>query len=78
MVAAVAMPDPVYGERVCVFVVPREGMTVDVETLGEHLRARGVSPETWPERVELVDDLPRGSGGKVAKVELRRRLSSTV
>jgi acyl-CoA synthetase len=74
MVAAVAMPDPVYGERVCVFVVPRAGMTVDLETLREHLRGRGVSPETWPERIELVDDLPRGSGGKVAKAELRRRL----
>jgi acyl-CoA synthetase len=74
MVAAVAVPDPVYGERVCVFVVPRSGATVDLDTLRAHLKERGTSPETWPERLELVGDLPRGSGGKVAKAELRARL----
>lgn len=74
MVAAVAVPDPVYGERVCVFVVPRPGQTVDLDSIRAHLKDRGTSPETWPERLELVDDLPRGSGGKVAKAELRARL----
>ena len=28
-VAAVAMPDPQLGERVCVFVAPKPGMTLD-------------------------------------------------
>jgi acyl-CoA synthetase len=81
MVAAVAMPDPTYGERVCVYIVLRPGAALDLDELREHLRARGVSTETWPERLEFVDDLPRGSGGKIAKAELRadlrRRMSPT-
>ncbi|WP_432993669.1 class I adenylate-forming enzyme family protein [Dactylosporangium sp. CA-233914] len=74
MVAAVAMPDPTFGERVCAFVVLREGAPLDLDGLRAHLNARGVSRENWPERLELVDDLPRGSGGKVAKAQLRQRL----
>lgn len=80
MAAAVAMPDPTYGERVCVYIVLRPGTTVDLEQLRSHLAGRGVSTESWPERIEFVDDLPRGSGGKIAKAELRadlRRRMST-
>ncbi|WP_433220152.1 class I adenylate-forming enzyme family protein [Dactylosporangium sp. CS-047395] len=74
MVAAVAVPDPTFGERVCAFVVLRPDTTLDLDGLRAHLDARGVSRENWPERLELVDDLPRGSGGKVAKAQLRQRL----
>jgi acyl-CoA synthetase len=39
-----------------------------------------VSKEAWPEHLVVVDDLPRASGGKIAKGELRedikRRLAS--
>ena len=73
--AAVAMPDPVFGERVCVFAVIRDGCEPpDLETARAHLAARGVGKELWPERLVIVDrDLPRASGGKVAKAELRAR-----
>jgi acyl-CoA synthetase len=78
MVAAVAMPDDVFGERVCVYVVPRRDATITLEELRDHLSSRGVSKEWWPERLEVVEDLPRSSGGKVAKgdlrADLRRRL----
>ena len=78
MVAAVPMPDPVFGERVCIYVVAREGATVTLERIVEHLTARGVSKEWFPEYLVVVDDLPRSSGGKVAKGELtddaRRRV----
>lgn len=75
MVAAVGVPDPTFGERVCAVVVLRPNATLDLDGLRAHLSERGVSPENWPERLEIVDDLPRGSGGKVAKAELRRRLA---
>jgi acyl-CoA synthetase len=74
MVAAVGVPDPTYGERVCAVVVLRSGSRLDLDDLREYLAGRGVSPENWPERLELVDDLPRGSGGKIAKAQLRRAL----
>lgn len=76
MAAAVAMPDPTFGERVCVFVVLHEGYSLDLEGLTGQLDGAGVGKELWPERLEVVDELPRSSGGKVAKGELRRRLAS--
>ena len=71
--AAVAMPDPVFGERVCLYVIAREGTTAPtLADLGDHLAGRGVGKELWPERIVVMDgDLPRASGGKVAKTELR-------
>ena len=74
LAAAVAMPDPVFGERVCVFVELRPGEALDLEALVSHLRDRQVSKESWPERLEVVDALPRGSGGKVAKQQLREAI----
>jgi acyl-CoA synthetase len=71
MAAAVSMPDPVFGERVCIYVQTHPGQTVTLEEIVDHLRARGVSREWYPERLELLDTLPSASGGKVAKAELR-------
>ena len=65
------MPDPVFGERVCVYVELRAGATLSLEVLVAHLAAAGVSKEWFPERLEIVDALPRASGGKVAKQALR-------
>jgi acyl-CoA synthetase len=71
LAAAVAMPDPVFGERACVYVELRPGASLTLDALREHLTARGTSREWWPERLIVVDALPRASGGKVAKGELR-------
>ncbi|MFM8303746.1 MAG: class I adenylate-forming enzyme family protein [Actinomycetota bacterium] len=72
LAAAVAMPDPVFGERVCVYVELRDGAPEpDLEALRVHLQDRGVGKELWPERVVVVGSLPRSSGGKVAKGALR-------
>lgn len=69
--AAVAMPDPVFGERVCLYAELVDGVTLDLPGLSEHLLALGVSKELLPERLIVVDELPRSSGGKVAKGRLR-------
>lgn len=71
MAAAVAMPDEIFGERVCVYLTLVEGADVTLDELVDHLRSGGYSKETFPERIELVDELPRSSGGKIAKGELR-------
>jgi acyl-CoA synthetase len=71
MVAAVAFPDPVFGERVCAYVELRPDTSVTLEELVEHMRARSVSREWWPEHLVVVDELPRSSGGKVAKGDLK-------
>jgi acyl-CoA synthetase len=69
--AAVAMPDPVFGEKVCVYTELAHSHTVELPELVEHLLALGVSKELLPERLIVVDGLPRSSGGKIAKGELR-------
>jgi len=75
LAAAVAMPDPIFGERVCVYVELREGVAdLTLEDLVAELRSRNVSKETLPERLIVCDALPRGSGGKVAKQALREDL----
>jgi acyl-CoA synthetase len=71
LAAAVAMPDEVFGERVCVYAELEPGSTLDLDALVAFLRERGISPEWFPERLEVVEALPRASGGKVAKGELR-------
>jgi acyl-CoA synthetase len=76
--AAVAMPDQLFGERVCVFVELLRGAILDLPTLVDHLLQEGVSKELLPERLEVLDELPRSSGGKIAKGQLRDKIRSTL
>jgi len=69
--AAVAMPDPVFGEKVCLYAELVDSQMLDLGELVQHLLAAGVSKELLPERLIVVDELPRSSGGKVAKGSLR-------
>jgi acyl-CoA synthetase (AMP-forming)/AMP-acid ligase II len=70
--AVVAAPDDVYGERVAAFVVATEPLTLD--DVRAHFEHAGVARQKTPERLELVDDLPRTPAGKVKKPELRALL----
>jgi acyl-CoA synthetase len=71
LAAAVPLPDPVFGERVCVYAALRPGATLALDELVAHLLGRGVGKELLPEELVVVDELPRSSGGKIAKAELR-------
>jgi cyclohexanecarboxylate-CoA ligase len=66
-VAIVAMPDERLGERACAFVVGE----LDFEEMLEYLDSHRVSKTYWPERLELVDTLPRTPSGKIQKFILR-------
>jgi cyclohexanecarboxylate-CoA ligase len=73
-VAVVAFPDPVLGERACAFVVPRDRAAPDVTALREHILAHGLAVQKAPERVIIIDALPRTTSGKVQKFLLRGRI----
>ena len=74
--AAVGMPDPRYGERVCAFVVTADGREAPtLEALRDHFDALGVARQKTPERIVVVEELPRTSSGKVKKHELRERIA---
>lgn len=70
-VAVVAMPDPRLGERACAFVVPRAGERPTFEELTAFLAQEGMAKNYWPERVELVEAMPRTPSGKIQKFKLR-------
>lgn len=69
--AVVAVPDDVLGERAAAFVILNPGHTVTLEDFREHLKARGVTTQKWPEFLHLVDSLPMTATGKVRKDQLR-------
>jgi 2,3-dihydroxybenzoate-AMP ligase len=71
-VAVVAMPDARLGERACAYVVPADhGDPPSLDDLIHHLDRLGVAKYKWPERLELIDRLPRTQIGKVTKFTLR-------
>jgi non-ribosomal peptide synthetase component E (peptide arylation enzyme) len=78
-IAAIGVPDPVLGERVCVVVVP-EATDVEPEELRlrlvEHLDKRDVAKFKWPERLVLVDALPKTGTGKIQKDTLRSQVAA--
>ena len=69
-VAVAAMPDPELGERACAFVVLRANATLTFDEAITFLRGRHLAIWQLPERLEVMEDLPRSTGGKVAKAQL--------
>ena len=72
-VAVVGVPDPRWVENVCAVVVPVDAESFDVDAVESHVRGR-LAGFKVPRHWWLVDALPVNAAGKVAKVELRRRL----
>ncbi|WP_322864948.1 class I adenylate-forming enzyme family protein [Aquicoccus sp. G2-2] len=72
--AIVGAPDPVLGERVHAFVVPRAGATIDVAALRAFCTDR-LSDYKRPESYTVLPDaLPCNNNGKVQKHTLRKML----
>jgi 2,3-dihydroxybenzoate-AMP ligase len=70
--ALVSMPDSRLGERGCAYVVPRNPQTPPtLADICAYLEAEGLAKYKWPERLEIIDALPRTQVGKVSKVALR-------
>lgn len=72
--AAIPVRDRAVGERLCVCIVLRPGQAApDVKALGQHLEKYGLAKFKWPERVEVLTELPVTHVGKVDKLGLRQR-----
>jgi cyclohexanecarboxylate-CoA ligase len=69
--ACVATPDALMGERVCAYVITREGYTATLDELRAHALDAGLARFKLPERLELRAELPRTASGKVTKAPLR-------
>ncbi|WP_410642190.1 (2,3-dihydroxybenzoyl)adenylate synthase [Amycolatopsis sp. lyj-346] len=74
-VAAVPAPDPVYGERVCVFVRFHGGCSLSLAEISRLLTERGLAAFKIPERLEVVAALPHTAVGKADKKALKALLA---
>jgi cyclohexanecarboxylate-CoA ligase len=69
--ALVAMPDPRLQERACAFVTLKPGQSLDLGAIARHLGAEGFTKHFWPERLEVLAEMPRTPTGKIQKFVLR-------
>jgi len=71
MAAAIAMPDQVLGERLCLYITVKPGTEVTLEQIQDLLRRTGVAAFKIPEHLVVVDELPTTKVGKINKKDLR-------
>ncbi len=71
--AAVAgFPDERLGQRVGVAIVPFEGQEITMETLKQYLEENGLAKYKWPEKLKIVETLPRNPLQKVLRREVKK------
>jgi 2,3-dihydroxybenzoate-AMP ligase len=71
----VAMPDAVFGEKACAFVVLHPGQSLGFDELIGFLRDQQIATFKLPERLEIVDELPVSPVGKILKRQLREAIA---
>lgn len=75
--AVVGMPDEKLGEKVCCYIVAKDGHAAPtVDDLRTYLTDRGVAIQKTPERVIVIDELPMTATGKIQKHVLRKKVAA--
>jgi long-chain acyl-CoA synthetase len=69
--AVIGVPNPVYGESVVAFIVPMPGASIDAEMMIAHVKNKTAAFKA-PEKVIMVESLPKSAVGKILKRELRQ------
>jgi non-ribosomal peptide synthetase component E (peptide arylation enzyme) len=72
LVAVVAMPDPVMGERACAYIQPLPGAELDFDAIITFLKDNRASVLQFPERIEFTDEMPLTQTGKMDKRTLAK------
>jgi 2,3-dihydroxybenzoate-AMP ligase len=70
-VALVAMPDPIFGERGCAFVVLKPNQFLAFEGLSRFLLAHNIARFKLPVRLEILPEFPISPEGKIKRRTLR-------
>ena len=73
-VQVVGVPSRKYGEEVCAFVIPREGVKLEPEEVRDFCRGK-IARMKIPKYVVMVDSFPMTASGKIQKYKLREEAS---
>ncbi|TDK94424.1 bile acid CoA ligase [Mycobacterium paragordonae] len=74
--SVIGVDDEQYGQRLSAFVVLEPGSSATVETLKQHVRDNLANYKV-PREITVLDELPRGSTGKILRNELKARVSGS-
>ena len=69
-VVIVGLPHQRLGEYCCACVVPENGAEPTLEQICEHLKKAGFATYKFPQRLELLDELPATVSGKIQRHRL--------
>ena len=69
-VSVIGVPDPKYGEELCAWVVPKEGATVDLESVQAFCKGK-IAHYKVPRYVKIVESFPMTVTGKIQKYKMR-------
>jgi acyl-CoA synthetase (AMP-forming)/AMP-acid ligase II len=72
--AVIGVADEQYGQRLAAFVVLEPGSSATTDTLKEHVR-ENLANYKVPREVSVLDELPRGSTGKILRTELQSKVT---
>ncbi|SPM43166.1 Acyl-CoA synthetase (AMP-forming)/AMP-acid ligase II [Mycobacterium numidiamassiliense] len=72
--AVIGVDDEQYGQRLAAFVVLEPGSSATVDTLKQHVRDNLANYKV-PREISVLDELPRGSTGKILRAELQAKVN---
>ena len=76
--AAIApMGDDIMGEKACLFVTLVPGKALSFDEMIDYLAKAGIAKLRWPEKLEVIDEMPMTPTKKVMKHVLTRMVSSS-
>ncbi len=68
--AVIGVPDEVLGNRICAFIMTKQGEALELLEIHQYLRGIGVAAYKLPDQLEHVEVWPLTSVGKIDKTEL--------
>lgn len=74
-VAIVAMPDERMQEKACAYVHLTDGADIELADVVDYLDDHDIAKQKYPERLEVVDSLPKTASGKIKKNRLREDIA---
>lgn len=75
--ATIGMPDERLGERICTFVAPLDmAHPPTQDDLIAYLKSKHIAKRLWPERVEIIPEIPVTATGKVKRFVLSNELKA--